>query len=61
MKDPIKELEAAAAPLVKFIKDNYHPHTLAIVDDRGVNLLMTKIEIPIVDTNVVTTPKTSLN
>jgi len=61
MKDPIKELEAAAAPLVKFIRDNYHPHTLAIVDGTSVNLLMTQIGIPIVDTNIVTTPKTSLN
>lgn len=28
----LEELKAAAEPLIKYLSENYHPHTMALVD-----------------------------
>lgn len=38
-EDKSEELKKAAAPLIKFINDNCHPHVKAIVETDRVELL----------------------
>ena len=46
-KEEMIELEKLAEPIVKFINNNFDPHTSAIIDYAGVKLLSDKCFIPI--------------
>ena len=46
-KEEIKELEKIADPIVKFINNNFDPHTSVIINYTGVRLLSDKCFIPI--------------
>jgi hypothetical protein len=44
--DRLDELKEAAAPLIKWLNDNYHPHVTAIVTPTSVELLEGVLNIP---------------
>lgn len=46
MKDKSVEIEAAALPLVEFIRKNYTPMTTVIVTGVHVEVLNTEISVP---------------
>lgn len=45
----IMELEEIAKPIVKYLKNNYNPHTSLIIDCNSIRLIEDKISIPITD------------
>ncbi|QKE56515.1 hypothetical protein [Bacillus phage YungSlug] len=46
----IKELTELAKPLVKFIREKYHPHATIVIDYSGLKLKEDTIGIPILGT-----------
>lgn len=38
-KDKTKQLEEAAAPLIKFLAENFHPHVKCIVENDSIEIL----------------------
>lgn len=45
-EEPSEDLEKVAKPLRDFIRKNYHPHTIVVVDWDGVNLYEATKGIP---------------
>ena len=41
----MNELREAAAPLIKYLNDNHHPHVTAIVEPTSVELLEGKMSV----------------
>jgi hypothetical protein len=45
-KDKLEKIKAAAAPLIKLLNEEYHPHVTAIVTTTSVELLEGICSIP---------------
>lgn len=48
MEGNIKELEEITKPLIKFIKENYNPHTSIVVNEKSIKVVSDEINIPLV-------------
>lgn len=48
-KEQLKEFEAIARPLIKYLNDNHHPHVTAIIHPTGAELLKGLCSFPITD------------
>ena len=46
-KEQIAEIEKLSEPLVKFMNDNFHPHTIITIETNGVQVYEGMAGIPI--------------
>ena len=46
MEKKTKELQALCEPLIKYLKENYDPHSAIVVSDGDIKLVRTEIGIP---------------
>ncbi len=48
MEEKVKQIEEAAEPILKFLKENYNPHTTVIISEDCIKVVMDEINIPII-------------
>ncbi|WP_164845544.1 hypothetical protein [Anaerosphaera multitolerans] len=46
-KEKMEELEKLCKPLIKYLEDNYHPHTHILISMDDIKLYEIKVGIPI--------------
>lgn len=48
MEDKIAELNKIAEPVIRFIKENYNPHTTIVINEDSIKVVIDKINIPLI-------------
>lgn len=46
--EKIKEIEELTKPIIKYIKDNYNPHTTIVISQDYIKIVVDEINIPMI-------------